>query len=143
MKTKIIVLATLLLGGLIFASCQKDNALFDDNLQEQNVFKEDPGDTVWVDMLRNYPDPFNYATTIEYRLTQPAFIKLTVHPAGSGFGTVLVSGEMVKGIHKVRFDGRGLPAGEYIAELTVGGKVAVETMTKVTDTDYDGPHWDD
>lgn len=143
MKTKILVLATLLLGGLIFTSCQKDNTLFNDNLQEQNAYKVDPGDTIWLDLLRNYPDPFNSSTTIEYRVTQPQLIKLTVRSVGSEFATVLVNEEKEKGIHKILYSGKGLPVGEYLLELTIGGKIAIETMTKVNDREQDGPGWDD
>ena len=145
MKTKVLVLASLLLGGFLFTSCQKDNSLMEDSATEQTFAKEnygeDPhtGDSLWVDMLRNYPDPFNYSTTIEYRLTKPAFIRLSVHQVGAGLGTVLDEGVKMKGAHTFLFSGRGLPAGEYVAELMVGGQVARETMTKVTDIDYDGP----
>lgn len=145
MKTKIFVLASLLLGGLIFTSCQKDNTLIEDHTTEQTFAKENygedpnPGDSVWFDMLRNYPDPFNYSTRIEYRLTKPAFVRLSVHQVGAGLGVVLDEGVKTKGVHTVLYSGRGLIVGEYVAELMVGGKIARETMTKVTDIDYDGP----
>ena len=134
MKTKVLVLATLLLGGFIFTSCQKDNALLEDNATGQSFAKENytnQQEPVWVYQLKNYPDPFITATTIEYKLTRTTFVKLIVFSSDSRWKKVLVKEIQSKGTQTVEFDASGLPAGEYIAEVRVGPKVLSKTMVKV------------
>ena len=145
MKTKVLVLATLLLGGFIFTSCQKDNALLEDNATGQSFAKENYSEDqdlepVWVYQLRNFPDPFNISTTIEYKLARTAFVKLIVFQSNSRWKKVLVKEIQSKGTQTVEFDASGLPAGEYIAEVRVGNKVLTETMLKINDDiDLVGP----
>jgi len=134
MKTKVLVLATLLLGGFIFTSCQKDNALLEDNATGQSFAKENytnQQEPVWVYQLHNYPDPFITATTIEYKLTRTTFVKLIVFSSDSRWKKVLVKEIQSKGTQTVEFDASGLPAGKYIAEVRVGPKVLKETMIKI------------
>ncbi len=137
MKTKVLVLATLLLGGFIFTSCQKDNALLEDNATGQSFAKDnyseeqDQEEPVWVYQLHNYPDPFITATTIEYKLTRTAFVKLIVFSSDSRWKKVLVKEIQSKGTQTVEFDATGLPAGEYIAEVRVGPKVLTDAMIKI------------
>ena len=72
MKTKILVLAVLLFGGLLFTSCQKDDALLENKATENQYVKdnfiEDEAESTLSFNLHNYPDPFNATTTIEYRM---------------------------------------------------------------------------
>jgi len=134
MKTKVLVLATLLLGGFIFTSCQKDNALLEDNATGQSFAKENytnQQESVWVYQLKNYPDPFITATTIEYKLARTAFVKLIVFSSDSRWKKVLVKEIQTKGTQTVEFDASGLPAGEYTAEVKVGPKVLADQMIKI------------
>ena len=139
MKTKILVFAALLIGGLILTSCSKDNALIEDNAFAQTAkdqYDEYP-DPYWVDMLSNYPDPFNFSTTIEFKLNRPCLVTLSVYKEGSNVETVILEGLKTKGTHSVVFSGKGLEDGKYFAELRIGDKVAIEEMTKVSDIAQD------
>ena len=137
MKTKVLVLVTLLLGGFIITSCQKDNALLEDTAAGQSLVKDNETgghESVWVYSLQNYPDPFYFSTTIEYKLARTAFVKLIVYKSNSRWKKVLVRELQQKGTQTVVFDAAGLPAGEYIARVKVGNKVLKETMVKINIT---------
>ena len=143
MKTKILVLAVLLLGGLLFTSCQKDDALIEDKATEQSYVKDNfiedlAQGSLLVYNLHNYPDPFNSTTTIEYYLPCNAFVTLSVYQSDISHQNdmVFIEGLQRMGIHTVEFDASELPDGIYFAELKVGNKVCRERMTKDSDIDY-------
>lgn len=136
MKTKVFLFTAMFIGGLLFSSCTKDNALIEDCAFAKNestqLLSEDPGpdpDPV-VDPMTNYPDPFINSTTIEYVLVQTAHIRLTVHNDQTGLVQILVNGLQSKGKHFIEFETSGMPAGQYIAKLVIGDKEYVEVMTK-------------
>ena len=134
MKTKILVLAVLLFGGLLFTSCQKDDALSEDMATEQLNAKDNFVDdhlSQWAFMIENYPDPFYNFTTIEYHLPMSGPVSLVVYKSDTRLKILFLEENQRRGIHIVRFNATGLPAGEYIAELKAGGKVLLETMTKL------------
>jgi len=144
MKTKILMLAVLLFGGLLFTSCQKDDALLEDKATEQLSAKDNFTDnrpTQWAFMLGNYPDPFSNFTTIEYHLPQSAFVELYVYQPNAIRRIVLADGYKRKGVHKCKFNASGLPNGKYIAVLKVGHKCLKDVMTK-GDIDIDFDHND-
>ena len=145
MKTKILVLAVLLFGGLLFTSCQKDDALLEDKAIENSYVKDnfiedqEQGSILGYN-LHNYPDPFNTTTTIEYQLPEDAFVTLSVYESDpdrlNDIYMILVHRFQRTGIHTVEFDASELPDGVYLAELKVGNKVSREAMTKDSSVDY-------
>jgi len=143
MKTKILMLTVLLFGGLLFTSCQKDDALLEDTATEQSYIKdnfiqdEQQGSVLGYN-LHNYPDPFNSTTTIEYYLPCCTFVNLSVYQSDISqlSDMILVNGRQEMGIHTFEFDASELPDGVYFVELKVGNKVCRETMTKDSDIDY-------
>ena len=146
MKTKILVLAVLLFGGLLFTSCQKDDALLENKATENQYVKdnfiEDEAESTLSFNLHNYPDPFNATTTIEYRIPCCTFVTLTVvyqTSEDSQFeDLVLVQERQNQGTHTVEFDATDLPDGVYYAKLQVGNdnKICIERMTKDSGVDY-------
>lgn len=135
MKTKLFVLTAMFIGGLLFSSCQKDNALLEDNAfsKDQTMIEStiDPGPSpVEQDPLKNYPDPFLNTTTIEYVLNKNAWVKLSVNNDETGLVQILVNGLQARGVHYIEFNSSGMPAGVYEAQLTIGDKVFRELMTK-------------
>lgn len=135
MKTKILFIAMLLLGGLVISSCQKDNSLMPDNESAAVVKDVDgtPDDIVphWEkDPITNYPDPFRDKTTIEFTLERSARISLVVTNPNYGGVTYLMNGYYRPGIYKCIFDATDLPGGEYIARLKIGDIVIKERMFK-------------
>ncbi len=133
MKTKILALTVLLFGGLLFTSCQKDDALIEGKATEQILNRdnsEEGQESVWPYYLQNSPDPFINRTTIEYRVVHPTFVELCVYQSASKKTFVLVNEFQQKGYYEAKFEASGLPDGEYIAELKVGNKVIKKIMTK-------------
>ena len=140
MKTKILMLAVLLFGGLLFTSCQKDDALVDDKATEQMLNRansEEGPISEWPYYLKNLPDPFANSTTIIYRVVNPAFVELIVYQSASKKTFVLINEFQQKGYHEVIFNASGMPDGEYIAELKLGNKVIKDVMTKSSIIDDD------
>lgn len=133
MKTRILIIASLICGGLIFTSCQKDNSLIEETpmaMVKDGPWDElnDPGDIHTP--ISNYPDPFMNYTTITYKVNEGANVSLTVYKENSELVVVLVKEFQEKGKHMAKFNARGLPNGQYIAELKIGKVTYLEYMTK-------------
>ena len=77
----------------------------------------------------NLPNPFSATTEIRFRLDQSRTVTLKVHdPAGRMVATLLDREVRVPGLHRLRFDGRGLSSGIYLAQLEAGGKRVTRKM---------------
>ncbi len=81
-----------------------------------------------VELLPNYPNPFNPITTIEFRLPRSQFVELTIYNAAGQEVKKLISGQMSPGIHRVQWDGKDLPSGIYFYRLQTGGTALVRKM---------------
>ncbi|KPP98320.1 MAG: chitinase [Bacteroidetes bacterium HLUCCA01] len=78
-----------------------------------------------VELLPNYPNPFNPVTTLSYRLSEAGTVQLAVYdPLGRELA-VLVNGNRPAGLHSVRFDAGQLAGGVYFYKLRFNG----ETLT--------------
>lgn len=143
MKAKFLTITVLLLGGLIFTSCQKDNALFEDTATEQALMKdnyeEDKDVGEFKIEFKNYPEPFATRTTIQYYVSRSSFVELNVRATDSKKNMRLVREYQRKGVHKVVFNAIHLPSGEYTAELKINGAVFCITMNKANNVDFDYP----
>jgi hypothetical protein len=70
-----------------------------------------------VELQGNYPNPFNPATVLRFRLSEGVPVVLTVY---DGLGRVvrhLFQGWMAAGEHVVAFEAGGLPSGLYVYRL--------------------------
>ncbi len=77
-----------------------------------------------------YPNPFTNSTTIEYELTEPSLVQLTIYNA---IGEVVYQAEdcmMQQGSHTVTWSPSLLQGGMYYAVLRSGEGVAVVKMVK-------------
>ena len=133
MKTRILIIAAFICGGLIFTSCQKDNSLMEETsttMAKDGPWSElnDPGDI--HNPVSNYPDPFTNHTTISYKLDASAQVSLVVYNKDFELVIVLVNEYQEKGFHQAKLDATNLPVGQYIAELKTGSNVYREMMTK-------------
>lgn len=81
-----------------------------------------------VRLLQNYPNPFNPATTITYELPRPMNVRMTICDLQGRSVGVLVSGRKDAGLHRVTFDGSGLPSGIYFCRLSAETFVGVEKL---------------
>lgn len=142
MKTKILIITALVFAGILFTSCQKDNALLEDNATEQSFVVNNPGERdiepeTFLDFklrLTNYPEPFYRCTTIEYELPYPANVKLEVccqSDVSQYAANILVNEAQRQGIHRVEFNSCNLPVGEFIVYLTIDHRTISRTITKI------------
>lgn len=95
---------------------------------------ESPGNVPQsLELAQNFPNPFNPATQIPYRLNQPARVKLTVFNLLGQPVKTLVDGPQPAGSYQVGWDGtdaRGNPAasGVYLYRLETGDFSHVRKM---------------
>jgi hypothetical protein len=70
--------------------------------------------------LRNFPNPFNPATTFVYDLPVGGMVSLTLFTSDGREVATLASGLQAAGRHSVQFDGRPLASGVYLCRLRLG-----------------------
>lgn len=71
---------------------------------------------------RNYPNPFNPVTVIEYVVPERTNVSLTVYNMAGQQISKLVDGIRNAGHHKVTFNGKNIPNGVYVYFLEVNGQ---------------------
>lgn len=76
----------------------------------------------------SYPNPFNPSTTIEYGLPHAARVIVTVHTLLGQTVATLVDGRQQAGVHRLRFDGTGLPSGIYFCRVQADGYTGLTRM---------------
>lgn len=82
-------------------------------------------------LSKNYPNPFNPSTRIEYYLPESAEMTLKVYDAIGREVAVLVNGFTEAGRHDIIFNASGLSSGIYIYEMKAGSFLAREKMSLV------------
>jgi hypothetical protein len=88
----------------------------------------DPGDSHAINNFslgRNYPNPFNPATTIPFHLEKAGQVRLSVYNLAGHLVQRLVDGRWPAGSHKVVWNANGLSSGVYFFKLSSGSNVAV------------------
>jgi hypothetical protein len=81
-------------------------------------------------MLRqNHPNPFNATTVLEYRLPEPAFVRLDVFDSRGRLVATPSEGFREAGIHRAVFDAGVLPSGIFAAVLKTGQSMRIVYMT--------------
>ena len=84
----------------------------------------------------NYPNPFNPATIIPYRLQQPMSVRLEVFNVLGQHVATLVDGEQASGLHTAQWDatnevGQAVAAGMYLYRLSGEGVQATRSMVLI------------
>jgi flagellar hook assembly protein FlgD len=82
-----------------------------------------------IQLIGNFPNPFNPYTTIKYDLTDDAEVSLVVYNLLGEVVQVLVSSDKPSGRHGIVWNGESIsnsavPSGIYIYQLTVDGMVS-------------------
>jgi len=72
--------------------------------------------------VSSYPNPFSSVTTFDYNLEESAFVTLTIFNNISQEVATVVNEQQAKGMHQVKWDAKGLPAGIYFYRLAVNGQ---------------------
>ncbi len=79
----------------------------------------------------NYPNPFNPATNIRYRLAESSYVRIDVFDAAGRRVTTLVNSRQMPGQHTVQFDGSSLASGVYFLRIQAGSFVDVQKLTLI------------
>lgn len=82
-------------------------------------------------LAQNFPNPFNPETRIEYYLSQPAQVEISVFNATGQFVTRLVSEHQKSGNHHVVWKAKGFGSGAYFYRLTAGDESIVRKCMKL------------
>jgi N4-(beta-N-acetylglucosaminyl)-L-asparaginase len=88
------------------------------------------------ELLPNYPNPFNAATTITFTLARPEPVLLRVYDTRGAVIRELLDERRLAGRHRLTWDGRDdggrdVASGSYFSELSVGGIRQSHKMTLV------------
>lgn len=79
-------------------------------------------------LIDNYPNPFNWATTINYRLPFDCEVKLVIYNLLGQTVETPVDGPIEAGCHIVQWNASSYASGIYFYKLTAGGKVLTKRM---------------
>lgn len=77
----------------------------------------DPNFVKTTELLRNYPNPFNPSTSIEYKVEKFGKVSLKVFNAKGEMIADLVNGVKEAGLHNISFDASNLNSGIYFYQL--------------------------
>ncbi|MFC1509190.1 T9SS type A sorting domain-containing protein [Candidatus Omnitrophota bacterium] len=97
---------------------------------------DDDGITTGIDdstpskfqLLKNYPNPFNPTTTIQYSIPRDGHVSLTVYNVSGQVINVLNDKYTQAGIHSVLWDARDNPSGLFFCTLKANGMSETRKM---------------
>jgi len=79
--------------------------------------------------LKNYPNPFNPVTTVNYTLQKPGLVSLTVYDMTGKVVKILVNSNQNEGSHSVNFEANALASSIYFYVLKFNDGVSSFTET--------------
>ncbi len=82
-------------------------------------------------LYQNFPNPFNPATIISYKLNQGGYVSLSVYNLVGQEVSSLVNEYQEAGTYSKQFDASSLSAGIYLYKLQVNGFTSVKRMTLI------------
>ncbi len=80
------------------------------------------------ELHQNFPNPFNPATTIHYRLPSAGIVKLAVYDVLGREASVLVNERKEPGNYEAIFDGSGFSGGVYFYRLQAGDFIRTKRL---------------
>jgi len=81
--------------------------------------------------LTSYPNPLRRQATIEYTLTEPTDVRITVYDVLGRRVAVLADGRKEAGRHKLQLDGGRLASGVYFGRLKTEDQTRTQKITVV------------
>jgi hypothetical protein len=69
-------------------------------------------------VLRNYPNPFNPSTTIEFSVPVQSNVNITLHNVLGEELDILFTDEISSGIHQIELNASNLASGVYFVAMT-------------------------
>ncbi len=82
-------------------------------------------------LYQNFPNPFNPATIISYKLNQSGYVTLKVYNLVGQVVKTLVGEYQDEGTYSKQFDASVLSAGIYLYKLQVNNYTSVKRMTLI------------
>lgn len=82
-------------------------------------------------LARNYPNPFNPLTRIEFSLNSPKEVRLDIFDSIGRRISTLINEELNEGFHYVDFDGSGLSSGVYFYRIRTNEQTLTQKMVLV------------
>lgn len=82
-------------------------------------------------LYQNFPNPFNPATILSYKLNQSGFVTLKVYNLVGQVVATLVDEYQEIGTYSKQFDASNLSAGIYLYKLQVNNFTSVKRMTLI------------
>jgi len=79
-------------------------------------------------LSKNYPNPFNPSTIINYEIAQSEHVKLTVFNVLGQEVMTLVNGVQQAGVHEIQFQAGNLASGVYMYRLEAGNFTSTQKM---------------
>ena len=101
---------------------------FNNNLEGNGVAKIN-GISDDYKLYQNFPNPFNPATILSYKINQSGFVTLKVYNLVGQVVKTLVSEYQEVGTYSKQFDASELSAGVYLYKLQVNNFTSVKRMT--------------
>jgi hypothetical protein len=95
-----------------------------DVLEEHNVPEE-------LGLLKNYPNPFNPSTNIEFKLNEATQVKIDIYNNAGQKVKTLLNQQMQAGNHKVEWNASDMASGIYYYKIQANGVQDVERMILV------------
>ena len=71
---------------------------------------------------QNYPNPFGASTTVEYQITKPGSVRLSVYDLRGRLVSTLVNEDQIEGTYTEEWNAAGLASGTYFYRLEVDGR---------------------
>lgn len=78
--------------------------------------------------IRNYPNPFNSRTTIEYIIPSAGHVVLQIFDILGRHVETLINGYQISGSYRTEWDSRSLPSGYYFYKIQTGTMVETGQM---------------
>ncbi len=105
---------------LVFSCGDSDIDLFFDNIsviEVANSIEDNSTTSALFELCPNYPNPFNPNTTIRYRVTEPARIRIAVYNIAGQRVAELTDKQHRAGLHTINFNAADLSSGVYFYTL--------------------------
>ena len=72
-------------------------------------------------LIKNFPNPFNNMTSINFSLTKSCYVKLDIFDLNGRLVTTLIAENLSAGNHVVKWSPKNCASGIYCSLLKIGG----------------------
>ncbi len=82
-------------------------------------------------IVRNYPNPFNPETTIEYRVNEASHVSVQIFDLKGRLLQTAADTYQTPGTYTFKFEGQDLPSGIYVVQVRTGTQAITRKMMLV------------